>query len=106
MSSNSTATTLTEVRGDLTLAALCVGQFHAPCQIENDHLLVKADTALQEALGALGLRLRSVTTVFNPAPMFAPAGATAGHGRRAVHHHVSHLHSDDDETEPPPASNA
>jgi urease accessory protein UreE len=106
MSSDTAPMTLTEVRGDLILAALCVGQFHAPCQIEDDRLLVKADAALVEALGALGLRLKSVTQTFNPAPMFAPSGATAGHGRRSVHYHVSHLHTDEDETEPPPASNA
>lgn len=105
MSSDAEPRSLTEVRGDLVLAALCVGQFHAPCQIEEDCLLVRADASLLELLRALGLRLRQVTRAFNPAPMFAPTGSTAGHGRRSVHHHVSHLHPEDDESEPP-ASNA
>ena len=41
MPETSTMQTLTEVRGDLVLAALCVGQFRAPCQIDSDRLLVK-----------------------------------------------------------------
>lgn len=101
--------TLTEVCGDLVLAALCIGQFRAPCQIEDDRLLVRADAELLRALGALGLRVRTVAEPFTPAPLFAPVDAH--HGRRQVQHHVAHLHTDD-EDEPdeaegvPPASNA
>lgn len=94
--------TLTEVRGDLVLAALCIGQFRAPCQIDPDRLLVRSDEPLLQALGALGLQLSPVREGLTPAPMFAPdtptdSGASAGQtlGRRHVHTHISRHHDDE-----------
>lgn len=94
--------TLTEVRGDLVLAALCIGQFRAPCQIDSERLLVEADEALLQALGALGLSLIATQEAFTPAPLFAPEeamldrAARAGAGvRRLVHTHVSRTHDDE-----------
>lgn len=110
MADKSEMLTLTEVRGDLVLAALCIGQFRAPCQIEDDRLLVRAGAELLAALAALGLRVRTVAEPFTPAPLFAPVEAR--HGRRQVQHHGAHLHTDDEDEESDeaggasPASNA
>jgi hypothetical protein len=98
---------LIEVSGDLVLAALCVGQFRAPCQLENDRLVVRADEVLMQALSALGLSLTPASIeVFTPAPMFAPE--TAGRAPRHVHTHVSHLAEDEEapEDQGHPRSNA
>lgn len=97
---------LIEVRGDLVLAALCVGQFRAPCQIEPDRLYVQADEALLQALRALGLGLAPVEIdSFTPAPLFAPETGLAGRGdvRRHAHIHVSRQHDDDPADELPEA---
>lgn len=107
MSTVSQTMTLTEVRGDLILAALCVGQFRAPCQLEDDRLLVRADEGLIAALKALGMRLSTVAEPFTPEPMFAPVPEAAlGHGKRRVRYHVAHLHEDAGEEPEAPASNA
>lgn len=95
-----TRQTLTEVRGDLVLAALCIGQFRAPCQIEADRLLVRADEPLMQALRALGLELAAARGGFTPAPLFAPEEVildqvARGLARRQVHTHVSRHHDDD-----------
>jgi len=100
---------LIDVRGDLVLAALCVGQFRAPCQIEADRLYVRADEALVQALRALGLTLQSATLEsFTPAPLFAPEPNLAAlRGERLVAHvHVSRQHDDDapEENEAPGAN--
>ena len=92
--------TLTEVRGDLVLAALCVGQFRAPCQIEAERLLVRADEALMQALRALGLDTTVVFEVFTPAPMFAPEEVildqvARGMARRQVTTHVFRPHDEE-----------
>lgn len=92
---------LTEVRGDLVLAALCVGQFRAPCQIDTERLVVEADEALLQALRALGLSLSLTQEPFTPAPMFAPEEvvldrlARMSAGRRQVQTHVSRSHDED-----------
>lgn len=91
---------LTEVRGDLVLAALCVGQFRAPCQIDTERLLVEADEALMQALRALGLELYVVQEAFTPAPLFAPEDvlldqAARGLARRQVHTHVYRHHDEE-----------
>jgi len=100
---------LVDVRGDLVLAALCIGQFRAPCQIETDRLYVRADEALIQALRALGLTLQSAAIEsFTPAPLFAPEpGLAALRGeRRHAHIHVSRQHDDDaaEENEAPGAN--
>ncbi|PYF12851.1 hypothetical protein C8J30_101232 [Rhodobacter viridis] len=92
--------TLTEVRGDLVLAALCVGQFRAPCQIEAERLLVRADEALMQALRALGLDTTAVFEAFTPAPLFAPDDVildqvARGIIRRQVTTHVFRPHDDE-----------
>jgi hypothetical protein len=104
--------TLTEVRGDLVLAALCVGQFRAPCQIDSDRLVVRADDALMLALRALGLEVEAVQEVFTPAPLFAPEEVildqvARGMMRRQVHTQVFRPHdeeaSEEEAASAPPA---
>jgi len=95
-----TLETLTEVRGDLVLAALCVGQFRAPCQIDTDRLLVRADDVLGLALRALGLEICAVQEVFTPAPLFAPEDVildqvARGLRGRQVHTHVFRPHDEE-----------
>lgn len=97
---------LTEVQGDLILAALCIGQFRAPCQIEHARLLVLADDSLLQALGALGLMLRPVSEPFTPAPLFAPEALlldeiARGAARRHVKTHISRHHDEEAEEDPP-----
>ncbi|SOC12788.1 hypothetical protein SAMN05877809_106145 [Rhodobacter sp. JA431] len=102
--------TLTEVRGDLVLAALCVGQFRAPCQIDTSRLLVRADEALIQALHALGLETAAVVEDFTPVPLFAPEEVildqiARGLGRRQVQTHVFGPH-DEEGAEGEESSNA
>lgn len=105
MSETQSARTLTEVRGDLPLAALCIGQFRAPCQIESDRLLVLADEPLMRALDALGMMMRPVVEPFTPAPLFAPEAllldevARAAAARRHVKTHVARYHDEEGEEE-------
>ncbi len=99
---------LTEVTGDLVLAALCIGQHRAPCQVEKGRLLIARGAGLDALLGSLGVTLRNVREAFTPEPVFASETATehtSGHARRHVHFHVSRDH-DDDEEAAHPASNA
>jgi urease accessory protein UreE len=105
--------TLTELRGDLVLAALCVGQFHAPCQVDADRLLVRADEALLRALDALGLHMATVVEPFSPTPLFVSEEAVlaqvAKNTRRQVRTHISSLDDDNDGQEDirdVPSSNA
>ena len=98
---------LIECRGDLVLAALCVGQFRAPCQIEADRLIVRADAPLMAALRALGIELSPAPEgeAFTPAPNFAPEGAHLH--LRAARTHVSRHHDDEAPDEDlSPGSNA
>ncbi|MEX1662655.1 hypothetical protein AB4874_13500 [Thioclava sp. 15-R06ZXC-3] len=112
MPASPTPETLTELRGDLVLAALCVGQFHAPCQLDNDRLLVRADKALIAALDALGIHMAAVVEPFTPAPVFVPhevvLAQVAKDARRRVRTHISEIDVADDpeEASEPPASNA
>ncbi|MBC7144835.1 MAG: hypothetical protein H5U24_05445 [Thioclava marina] len=105
MSSTSQKSTLIELRGDLVRAALCIGRFHAPCQIEPDRLLVMADPALSAALSDLGLALTPVDEGFVPSDL--PASCTPA---RRVVTHGSHATEEDEDGEADlpsgPSSNA
>lgn len=85
---------LIEVKGNIVLAALCVGQFHAPCQIDAERLLVLADQPLRQVLQTLGLEVRDSDDPFTPAPFFASETSAHGIVRRAVRTHAS-IDSDD-----------
>lgn len=107
--SDSNHETLTEVRGDLVLAALCVGQFQAPCQIDSDRILVRADEMLIRALEALGLSLAATVESFTPAPLFVPETVILEQVSRSIETrrvatHVSRFHGDEPEDEDEAAS--
>ena len=58
-----------------------VGNRHTPCQIADDHILIREDKVLQAMLEGLGA---SVTQVTEP---FTPEGGAYGHGRTHGHEH-------------------
>ncbi len=72
---------LLEIRGDLTRLAWHIGNRHAPCQIEPDHLLIQRDHVLHDMLVKLGAEVLEVV-----AP-FMPDGGAYGHGRTQGHAH-------------------
>ena len=58
-----------------------VGNRHTPCQIADDHILIRDDKVLQTMLEGLGATVEHVT-----AP-FTPEGGAYGHGRTHGHDH-------------------
>ena len=66
---------------NLARIAWHVGNRHTPCQIANDHILIREDKVLQAMLEKLGA---SVTQVTAP---FTPEGGAYGHGRTHGHEH-------------------
>ena len=58
-----------------------VGNRHTPCQIADDHILIRDDRVLQTMLEGLGATVDHVT-----AP-FTPEGGAYGHGRTHGHDH-------------------
>ncbi len=67
--------------GNLARIAWHVGNRHTPCQIADDHILIREDKVLQAMLEGLGA---SVTQVTAP---FTPEGGAYGHGRTHGHEH-------------------
>ena len=67
--------------GNLARIAWHVGNRHTPCQIADDHILIREDNVLQAMLEGLGA---SVTQVTEP---FTPEGGAYGHGRTHGHEH-------------------
>ena len=66
---------------NLARIAWHVGNRHTPCQIAEDHILIREDKVLQAMLEGLGA---SVTQVTAP---FTPEGGAYGHGRTHGHEH-------------------
>ena len=66
---------------NLARIAWHVGNRHTPCQIADDHILIREDQVLQVMLEGLGA---SVTQVTAP---FTPEGGAYGHGRTHGHEH-------------------
>ena len=67
--------------GNLARIAWHVGNRHTPCQIADDHILIREDKVLQAMLEGLGA---SVTPLTAP---FTPEGGAYGHGRTHGHEH-------------------
>ena len=67
--------------GNLARIAWHVGNRHTPCQIADDHILIREDKVLQAMLEGLGA---SVAQVIAP---FTPEGGAYGHGRTHGHEH-------------------
>jgi len=72
---------LLKVTGDLVRLAWHIGNRHTPCQIEADHLLIRADHVMADMLAKLGAEARPLI-----AP-FTPEGGAYGHGRTHSHAH-------------------
>ena len=76
-----------EVRGpDLARLAWHIGNRHTPCQVEEDHLVIRRDPVIAHMLGHLGAVLREAR-----AP-FTPEGGAYGHGRTHAHDHGATAH--------------
>jgi urease accessory protein len=96
---------LLAVSGDLPRLAWHIGNRHAPCRIEADRLLIRADPVLAGMLAGLGARVTPLRAPFEPEGGAYGAGRTLGHdhhgpghGHAHVHHHGSH-HGAGDEAE-------
>ncbi len=72
---------LLKVTGDLVRLAWHIGNRHTPCQIEADHLLIRADHVMADMLAKLGAEAKPLI-----AP-FTPEGGAYGHGRTHSHAH-------------------
>jgi urease accessory protein len=72
---------LLKVAGDLPRLAWHIGNRHTPCQVAEDHLLIRADHVLADMLRRLGAE---VTEIAAP---FTPEGGAYGHGRTHGHDH-------------------
>ncbi|QFQ86379.1 urease accessory protein UreE [Paracoccus kondratievae] len=70
------------VEGPLPRLAWHIGNRHTPCQINADHLLIRADHVLEAMLRGLGARVTPTMTAF------APEGGAYGHGRTMGHDHA------------------
>lgn len=76
-----------EVRGpSLPRLAWHIGNRHTPCQIMEDHLLIRDDKVIAHMLDHLGADLTATT-----AP-FTPEGGAYGHGRTHSHDHGHTAH--------------
>ncbi len=73
------------ITGNLPRLAWHIGNRHTPCQIEADHLIIRADPIMADMLRGLGAQIAEIT-----AP-FTPEGGAYGHGRTHGHDH-SHQH--------------
>lgn len=72
---------LLRITGDLARLAWHVGNRHTPCQVADDHLMIRDDHVLADMLARLGAE---VTPVNAP---FVPEGGAYGHGRTHGHSH-------------------
>lgn len=72
------------VEGSLPRLAWHIGNRHTPCQIAEDHLLIRADHVLDGMLRGLGARVTPTMAAF------APEGGAYGHGRTMGHDHGFH----------------
>jgi urease accessory protein len=69
------------IKGDLVRLAWHIGNRHTPCQVEVDHLVIRADHVLADMLRGLGA---TVTEALAP---FSPEGGAYGMGRTMGHAH-------------------
>lgn len=76
-----------EVRGpNLPRLAWHIGNRHTPCQIAEDHLLIRDDKVIAHMLAHLGAEITPTS-----AP-FTPEGGAYGHGRTHSHEHGHSAH--------------
>lgn len=72
---------LLRVTGDLVRLAWHIGNRHTPCQIGDDHLLIRDDHVLAAMLRQLGAAVTPLRGAFTP------EGGAYGHGRTMGHDH-------------------
>lgn len=77
---------LLKITGNLPRLAWHIGNRHTPCQVQADHLLIRADHVLRRMLEGLGADVVETTGPFTP------EGGAYGHGRTMGHAHHSHDH--------------
>ena len=73
---------LLRIEGNLPRLAWHIGNRHTPCQIMDDHLVIRQDHVLRAMLEQLGAQLTDIK-----AP-FTPEGGAYGHGRTFGHDHA------------------
>ncbi|UWQ16940.1 urease accessory protein UreE [Jannaschia sp. M317] len=69
------------IRGDLPRLAWHIGNRHTPCQMAEDHLIIRSDHVLRGMLAGLGAEITEATRPFHP------EGGAYGHGRTMGHDH-------------------
>ena len=95
--------------GSLARAAWHIGNRHAPCQIEDDRLVIRHDPDLEQMLRGLGVTVSPAMAPFRPERGAHGHGCTPGHdqpeehGHPHVHLHVSRPPDEDDAPDPYPA---
>ncbi len=67
------------IRGDLVRLAWHIGNRHTPCQIEADHLRIRADHVLANMLRGLGAMVTEARAPFTPEGGAYGLGRTMGH---------------------------
>ncbi len=72
------------VRGPLARLAWHIGNRHTPCQICDDHLVIRRDHVLEAMLAGLGAQVELALLPFRP------EGGAYGHGRTMGHDHAPH----------------
>ncbi|WP_370205204.1 urease accessory protein UreE [Pararhodobacter marinus] len=86
------------VTGDLPRLAWHIGNRHTPCEIHDDHLLIREDHVLEKMLHGLGARTLRVTQPFAPESGAYGTGRTMGHDHGPAQEpgdHHAHVHHGD-----------
>lgn len=73
---------LLKITGDLVRLAWHIGNRHTPCQVMDDHLLIRDDHVLKAMLTQLGAQVVGMLAPFRP------EGGAYGHGRTMGHDHA------------------
>ncbi|MBN8291767.1 urease accessory protein UreE [Rhodobacter sp. NTK016B] len=82
------------VTGDLARLAWHIGNRHTPCEIHEDHLLIREDHVLERMLEGLGATITRVTQPFAPESGAYGTGRTMGHDHGHSHAGHGHHHGD------------
>lgn len=80
------------IRGDLPRLAWHIGNRHTPCQIEADHLVIRADHVLRAMLEGLGADVTETSAPFTPEGGAYGAAQVMGHSHGPHDHEHGHHH--------------
>lgn len=77
------------------LARLCwhIGNRHTPCEIHDDHLLIREDHVLEKMLTGLGAQITRASRPFAPESGAYGTGRTMGHDHGPAEHHTHGDHT-------------